>query len=71
VKGEGSEALILEREGEIMRIESLFATPDFHRTHGTQTDELVADLARVKDDVVKLYARWQELEAIKVDMEKR
>jgi ATP-binding cassette subfamily F protein uup len=61
----GMEAQILAVEAEIARIEHLFATPDFHRTHGTQTDELVAQLAANKDHLAKLYARWEELEAIK------
>jgi len=62
---EGMEARILAREEDIARIETLFATPDFHRIHGTQTDELVAELAAAKEDVAKLYARWEELEALR------
>ena len=62
---EGIEAQILSAESEIARIEALFATPDFHRTHATQTSQLVAQLAVVKQQVVHLYARWEELEAIK------
>lgn len=68
---EGMEALILEREAEVVRIEALFATPDFHRTHGTQTNALVAELAAAKESVAKLYSRWQELEAIRAETEKR
>src|SRR5882672_1684681 len=37
---EGMEAQILAAETEIARIEALFATPDFHRTHGAQTNQL-------------------------------
>ena len=68
---EGMESKILAREEDIARIEALFATPDFHRTHGTQTDELKAEVAAAKDEVAKLYERWQELEAIKAQTEKR
>jgi ATP-binding cassette subfamily F protein uup len=68
---EGMEDRILEREGDIARIEALFATPDFHRTHGTQTNELTTELAAAKYEVAKLYDRWQELEAIKSESEKR
>jgi ABC transport system ATP-binding/permease protein len=50
---------------EIARIEMLFTSPDFHRTHATQTKELMADLAAAKDKLAQLYARWEELEAIK------
>jgi ATP-binding cassette subfamily F protein uup len=62
---EGIESQILAAETEIARIEALFATPDFHRTHGAQTNHLVTDLAAAKQSVTKLYARWEELEAIK------
>ena len=65
------EAKILAREEDIARIEALFATPDFHRTHGTQTDQLKAELAAAKNEVAKFYERWQELEAIKAEAEKR
>jgi ATPase subunit of ABC transporter with duplicated ATPase domains len=62
---EGMEAQIQAVDEEIARIEALFASPDFHRTHATQTNQLKADLAAAKENVTKLYARWEELEAIK------
>jgi ATP-binding cassette subfamily F protein uup len=62
---EGMEAQILAREERITRIEGLFASPDFHRTHATQTNALVAELASAKDDLTRLYARWEELESIR------
>ena len=52
-------------DGEIARIESLFASPEFHRTHATQTRQLTADLAAAKESLARLYARWEELESIK------
>jgi ATP-binding cassette subfamily F protein uup len=62
---EGMEHAIQVVEGEIARIENLFATPDFHRTHARQTDQLIADLAAAKENLATLFARWEELEAIK------
>lgn len=62
---EGMEAQIHLVEAEIARIENLFASPDFHRTHATQTNQLVAELAAAKENLAKLYTRWEELEAIK------
>ncbi len=62
---EGMEAQILAAETDIARVESLFATPDFHRTHGAQTNQLVAQLASAKENVTRLYARWEELEAVR------
>ncbi|HEU6447528.1 MAG TPA: ABC-F family ATP-binding cassette domain-containing protein [Verrucomicrobiae bacterium] len=63
---EGMEAQIQAIEAEIARIENLFASPDFHRTHATQTNQLNAELAAAKEKLNQLFARWEELEAIKV-----
>jgi ATP-binding cassette subfamily F protein uup len=68
---EGMEAQIHAVDAEIARIEGLFASPDFHRTHATQTNQLTADLAAAKENLAKLYARWEELEAIKAAAEKQ
>ena len=62
---EGIEPRILGLEAEIARIEGLFASPDFHRAHATQTNELLAELAAAREKLPPLYARWEELEAIK------
>jgi ATP-binding cassette subfamily F protein uup len=62
---EGMEAQIHAVDAEIARIEALFASPDFHRTHAAQTSQLNADLAAAKGNLAKLYARWEELEAIR------
>jgi ABC transport system ATP-binding/permease protein len=62
---EGIEPQILALEREMARIEGLFASPDFHRTHATQTNELLAALAAAKEKLPRLYARWEELEALK------
>src|ERR1039458_3760108 len=67
---ERMEAQILATEEEIVRIEGLFASPDFHRTHATQTNQLVADLAAAKESLARLYARWEELDAIKAVAER-
>jgi ABC transport system ATP-binding/permease protein len=63
---EGMEAQIQSMEAEIVRIEKLFASPDFHRTHATQTNELNGQLAKAKENLTKLFARWEELEAIRL-----
>jgi ATP-binding cassette subfamily F protein uup len=62
---EGMEAEILAVEENIARIEAAFADPDFHRKHGQRTAELTAELAGDKERLVRLYDRWQELEAIR------
>ncbi len=65
----GMEAQIHAREADVARIEALFATPDFHRLHGAQTNQFTTELADAKADVVRLYARWEELEALRVSCE--
>jgi ATP-binding cassette subfamily F protein uup len=62
---EGMETQIHAVDEEIARIEGLFASPAFHRTHATQTRQLNADLAAAKEKLTRLYARWEELEAIR------
>ncbi len=61
---EGMEEQILEAEGEVERIEGLFADPEFHVKHGTRTRELQSELEEAKAEAARLYARWEELEAV-------
>jgi ATP-binding cassette subfamily F protein uup len=67
---EGMETKIHGVDAEIVRIEGLFAAPDFHRTHATQTSQLNTGLAAAKENLAKLYARWEELEAIRAAAER-
>lgn len=62
---EGMEAQIHAAEAEVTRIESLFADPEFFRKHATKANQLTAELDAAKENVTKLYARWEELEAIR------
>ena len=66
----GMETKIHEVEAEIARIEGLFATPDFHRNHAVQSKQLVVDLEKHRENLTHLFARWEELEALKVAVEK-
>ncbi len=63
----GMEAHIHAIEGEIARIENLFAAPDFHRTHAGQANQLMAELESEKVNLAKLFTRWEELEARKTE----
>jgi len=65
----GMEAKIHEVEAEIVRIEGLFATPDFHRTHAVQSKQLVVDLESHRENLTQLFARWEVLEALRVAAE--
>jgi len=68
---EGMEARILEVEGEIARIEQLFGSPDFHRAHATQTNNLKAQLEAARSNLTELYARWEELESVRLAAESK
>ena len=54
----------MEAEGEVERIEGLFADPEFHAKHGGRTKELQSELEAAKAEAAELYARWEELEAV-------
>jgi ATP-binding cassette subfamily F protein uup len=62
---EGMEAAIHEGERKIAEIEELFLEPDFHRKHRHRMAEMQAELAASKERVAALYARWEELEAVR------
>ncbi|MDA7679782.1 ABC-F family ATP-binding cassette domain-containing protein [bacterium] len=67
---EGMEAAILKAEEAAARIECLFADPEFHSKHSANTGELTSELEAAKKRGAKLYARWEELEAIRAANEK-
>lgn len=62
---DGMEAQIHAVEAEVARIETLFAQPDFFRKHGAQANQLTVELDAAKENVTKLYARWEDLEALR------
>jgi ATP-binding cassette subfamily F protein uup len=59
------QAQIQTVEADIVRIEALFSSPEFYRTHALQTNELTAELSAAKERLARLYQRWEELETIK------
>jgi ATP-binding cassette subfamily F protein uup len=67
---DGMEAQIHAVEAEVARIEGLFADPEFFRKHATQVSQLTTELDAAKESVPKLYARWEELEAIRAEAAK-
>jgi ATP-binding cassette subfamily F protein uup len=54
----------------VVRIEGLFADPEFFRKHAAQVNQLTGELEAAKKNVTGLYARWEDLEAIKAASEK-
>ena len=67
---EGMEAVILNAEEEVARIEGLFADPKFHSRHGARTNQLTSELEAARIQAASLYARWEELEGIRAASEK-
>ncbi len=59
------EQTILEAEGDVAKLEAMFAAPDFYQKHGDDWQKLQAQLDTGKKRVPQLYARWEELERIK------
>jgi ATP-binding cassette subfamily F protein uup len=56
---------IMHAESEVVRIEAIFASPDFYEKRGDQLVQLTEELADAKAFIERLYARWHELEEIK------
>ena len=63
---EGIEAQIHAVEAEVARIEGLFADPEYFRKHAATVHQLTHELDAAKEQVPKLYARWEELEALRL-----
>jgi ATP-binding cassette subfamily F protein uup len=62
---EGMEAAIEKAEAAVAELEALFAAPDFYQKHGQDWQELEAKLKATREEVQRLYARWEELEAVR------
>jgi ATP-binding cassette subfamily F protein uup len=62
---EGIEAQIHTIEAEVARIEGLFADPEFFRKNAAKVNQLTDELDAAKKNVTRLYARWEELEAVR------
>ncbi len=62
---EGMEAAILAAEERKAALEAALADPATYRSEGAAVPGLRAELGRISAEVDRLYARWQELEAIR------
>ena len=61
---EGMEDAILLAEEKVGELEALINDPDFHATRFTELPETLAKLDAAKAEIARLYARWEELEAL-------
>ncbi len=67
---EGMEETILGVEERIAEIEAMFADAEFHQKYGAQAVELDAEVETARKRLEVLYARWEELEKIRLEAEK-
>ncbi len=57
---------IIRAEEDVERIEGIFSAHDFYDTYGEHTAQLTKQLAEAKEQIERLYARWHELEELRV-----
>jgi ATP-binding cassette subfamily F protein uup len=62
---EGMEAAIHAAEADVARLEAMLASPDFFRTQGARASAVIAELDTAKELAARLFARWEELEAVR------
>jgi ATP-binding cassette subfamily F protein uup len=60
----GMEQAIVDAESRVAELERTLQDPSIYQTRGAEVPALVAALDEAKREVERLYARWQELEAI-------
>ena len=65
----GMEQAILDAEARVAELEAAFSVPDFFARHGAEARQLAAELETLRDTVTRLYARWEELEAVRADVD--
>lgn len=55
----------MKAEEDVHRIEALLAADDFYQKHGEKLEQYTKEMNAGKEKVERLYARWNELEALK------
>jgi ATP-binding cassette subfamily F protein uup len=61
---EGMEAAILRVEARVHELEGTLNDPAFYATRAIEAPRLIAELGAARSESARLYARWQELDAI-------
>ena len=64
---EGMEEAILEAEAEVETMETTLNDPSYYVDHANEAVELTGNLETAKQNVARLYKRWEELAAIEED----
>lgn len=60
----GMEEVILEAESKVAELEVQLNDPSFYVTRAKEAPAMIAQLEALKLEVARLYARWQELDAL-------
>ena len=61
---EGMEDAIMLAEEKVAELENIFSSPDFFSRYGSRSSELQSELESARQEVSRLYARWEELSAL-------
>ena len=61
---EGMEAGILKVETRVAELELILGDPNFYATRATEAAGLSAELEATKTEIIRLYARWAELDQL-------
>ena len=61
---EGMEAAILQAESRVHELEATLNDPAFYASQASEAPRLIAALETARAEATRLYARWQELDAI-------
>ena len=64
---EGMESAIMAAEEVVAGLEEKLNDPDFHASSFSEVPEAVAKLDAARDEVVRLYQRWEELETLRAE----
>ena len=60
----GMEAVILAAETRVTELEQTLGDPDFYATRAKEAAGLTAELETTKAEIIRLYARWTELDQL-------
>jgi hypothetical protein len=58
------EAAILRVESKVHELETTLNDPAFYSSQAVEAPRLIAELEAARAEAARLYARWQELDAI-------
>lgn len=61
---EGMEEAILTAESRVAELDALLNDPSFYITRSAEAPALMEEMEKTKTEVARLYARWEELEAV-------